>query len=195
MRNWSASFAAVAALLFIFVLGGVQREISGRDRAASWSPIAAAEAAGGVCPVPSLKDVPGTWVVKSAACTGEACRRAHFAAGDLVRFDRDISGEANFSVDVQPQESLRRRTRSEGYSLRSDGVAGIKGAVVLDHDVYDGSPLDLHWLIVQIRSYYDDASASCKLTGRVQICGSEPAAGAAACNAKQHEGTIIVGPP
>lgn len=194
MRNWIASCAAVAALLFIFVLGGVQREISGRDGAASWSPVARAEAAGAICPVPSLKEVPGVWVVSSAKCASDACRLAHFAAGDRVRLERDISGEANFSIDVQPTDTARRRARSEGYTLRSDGVAGIKGPLVLEHDVYDGSPLDLHWLIVQIRSYAD-TSGACRLTGRVQICENEPAAGATDCDAKQHTGHIIIDPP
>lgn len=194
MRKLTAIGAASAALLFIFVLGGVHHDVRASSPTASWLPVAAAEAAPGVCPVPSLSEVAGDWVVRSAKCTNGACKRAHLAVGDRVRFQRDVSGEANFSVDFVPS-ATKRRAQTDGYTLRSDGVAGLKGPIVLDHDPLDGSPLDLHWLIVQIRSYDSDGFGTCKLTGLIQVCESEPAAGASECGAQQHGGSIVVGPP
>jgi hypothetical protein len=85
--------------------------------------------------------------------------------------------------------------KSVGYALRSDGVAGVKGPIVLDHDPLDGSPLDLHWLIVDVRAYDSDGYGTCKLTGRVQVCTTEPAAGASTCDDKQHGGIILIDPP
>lgn len=193
MRNWTTGLAATAAMLFIFVLGGVQRDIDSRLPGAALLASGTAQAAPAACPVPSLSAVPGDWVVKSAKCTSADCKRSHLAVGDRVRFERDISGEANFSVDFTPA-ATGRRAKTDGYTLRSDGVAGLKGSITLDHDALDGSPLDLHWLIVQFRAA-DDGFGSCAVRGLVQICGSEPAAGAASCGAKQHDGHIVVGPP
>lgn len=194
MRNWTAGSVATAALLFIFVLGGVQSDIDSRLPGAAFLASGTATAAPAVCPVPSLAAVPGVWVVKSAKCTSAECKRAHLAAGDRIRFERDISGEANFSLDFVPT-ATGRRAKTDGYTLRSDGVAGLKGSITLDHDPLDGSPLDLHWLIVQFRAADSDGLGTCAVSGLVQICDSEPAPGATACGAKQHGGHIVVGPP
>lgn len=194
MRTRTAGLVAIAAMLFIFVLGGVQRDIDARMPAAAWLPIGAAEAAVGTCPVPSLADVGGDWIVRSAKCTGPDCARAHLAPGDRLRFARDVSGEASFSLDVAPAATARR-ARTEGYTLRSDGVAGLKGPIVLDHDPLDGSPLDLHWLIVQLRSYDADGLGDCRLAAHIRVCSTEPGSGATTCGPKQHDGVIVATPP
>ncbi len=195
MRHTFLGIAAAAALLFIFVLGSVQRDVDPAQALARFAPVPAAEAQAATCAVPSLQRLPGTWVVRSSRCSNGACARAHLTPGDRVRFERDVSGEANFSVAVTDRAKNAVAARSVGYALRSDGVAGVKGPIVLDHDPLDGSPLDLHWMIVDVRAYDADGYGTCKLTGRVQICTTEPAAGASTCGDKQHGGIIIMDPP
>jgi hypothetical protein len=195
MRHTFIGIAAVAALLFIFVLGSVQRDVGPGHSAPRLALVSTAEAATATCAVPSLERLPGTWVVRSSRCTDGACARAHLAPGDRLRFERDVSGEANFSVEVLGRARNAMAGKSVGYALRSDGVAGVKGPIVLDQDPRDGNPLDLHWLIVDVRAYDADGFGACKLTGRVQICTSEPAAGASSCGDKQHGGIIIMDPP
>jgi hypothetical protein len=194
MRNSFVGVAASAALLFIFVLGSAQRDV---DPAAggAFAFLPTAEAATATCAVPSLDRLPGTWVVRSSRCPDGACARSHLAPGDRVRFERDVSGEANFSVAVLGRGRNNVSAKSVGYALRSDGVAGVKGPIVLDHDPLDGSPLDLHWLIVDVRAYDSDGYGTCKLTGRVQVCTTEPVAGASTCGDKQHGGIILIDPP
>lgn len=194
MRKWIAGIAATVAMLFIFVLGGVQGEIDSRLPGSELFAGGTAHAAPAVCRAPSLTDVAGDWVVRSAKCTSPGCKRAHLSPGDRLRFERNISGEATFSADFVPA-ATGRRTKTDGYTLRSDGVAGLKGAITLEHDPLDGSPLDLHWLIVQFRAQDADGFGTCSLSGHVQFCDSEPGAGATSCSSKQHEGTIIIGPP
>jgi hypothetical protein len=139
--------------------------------------------------------VAGTWVVSSSRCTSASCLRPHLNAGDRLTFDRDISGEANFSLRIVPNGATAVTLRTEGYALRSDGVAGIKGPLVVTHDPREGNPLDLHWLIVDIRSYDPDGSGVCKLTGRVQVCTAEPRSGATACSDEQSGGSGTIDPP
>lgn len=193
MRHTLLGLAATAALLVIFVLGSVQQDAAPGHARLNFVP--AAEAATATCAVPSLERLPGTWVVRSARCANGACAKAHFGPGDRVRFERDVSGEANFSVTVTDRAKSAVGAKSVGYALRSDGVAGVKGPIVLDHHPLDGSPLDLHWLIVDVRAYDADGYGTCKLTGRVQVCTAEPAAGATTCGDRQHGGIIIMDPP
>ena len=193
MRHTVLGLAATAALLVIFVLGSVQQDAAPAH--ARLALVSTAEASTATCAVPSLDRLPGTWVVRSSRCASGDCARAHFGPGDRVRFERDVSGESNFSVTVTDRVKNAVGARSVGYALRSDGVAGVKGPIVLDHSPLDGSPLDLHWLIVDVRAYDADGYGTCKLTGRVQVCSSEPAAGATSCGDKQHGGIIIMDPP
>jgi hypothetical protein len=189
--------AVIAALLLIFVLGDVQRESGGLIAAPLLALVPAAEAAppAPACAVPSLATLAGAWVVRSARCANASCARAHFAAGDRLGFERDISGEANFSFKLLKRASPGFAARTEGYALRSDGVATVQGPIVLDHDPLDGSPLDLHWLIVDVRAYDADGYGNCKVTARVQVCSQQPGAGATACDDKQHGGIIVLDPP
>jgi hypothetical protein len=195
MRHTLIAAGVGAALLFIFVLGGVRHDSVPADGRGLFAWVPAAEAAPATCAVPSLNNLPGSWVVRSSACTNGTCARTHFEAGDRLQFQRDVSGEANFSVSFFSRARNAVAARSVGYGLRSDGVAGVKGPIVLDHHPLDGSPLDLHYLIVDVRAYDADGYGACKLTGRVQICTSEPAAGATSCSDKQHGGIIYIDPP
>jgi hypothetical protein len=195
MRNALIGAALSLALLVIFVLGGVKRETAVPDVRPLLAWVPAAEAAPAACAVPPVGAVAGDWIVSSARCDAGACAKTHMNVGDRVRFDRDVSGEANFSVQVTSAASKAVSARSIGYALRSDGVAGLKGAVTLAHNPLDGSPLDLHYLIVDVRSYDADGYGTCKLTARVQVCDAEPASGATSCSAKQHGGVIILDPP
>lgn len=195
MRNTLIGAAVGIALLVIFVLGGVKREAGVPDARPLLAWLPAADAATAACAVPSVGAIAGDWVVSSARCDGGACAKTHMNVGDRVRFTRDVSGEANFSVEVTNGATKAVGARSVGYALRSDGVAGVKGPITLGHSPLDGSPLDLHYLIVDVRSYDADGYGTCKLTGRVQVCDAEPVAGATSCSAKQHGGVIIIDPP
>lgn len=196
MRNTVIGAVLGAALLvMIFVLGGVKREVGAPDVRPLLAWIPSAQAATATCAVPPVGALARDWVVKSARCAGGACAKGHMNLGDKMRFQRDVSGEANFSVEVANPVSKLVGARSIGYALRSDGVAGVKGPITLAHDPLDGSPLDLHYLIVDVRAYDADGAGTCKVQGRVQICDAEPAKGATSCGPQQHGGIIIIDPP
>jgi hypothetical protein len=195
MRNTLIGAVLGAALLVIFVLGSVKREAAGSDGRPLLAWLPAAEAAPAECAVPPVGALAQEWVVRSSRCTDGACAKTHLGVGDRFRFDRDISGEASFSLDVINAATKARSARTVGYALRSDGVAGVKGPITLAHDPLDGSPLDLHYLIVDVRAYDANGDGTCRLTARVQVCTDEPGPGATSCGAKQHGGVIILDPP
>lgn len=156
--------------------------------------VGTAVAAGSACPIPPIEALAREWRVTSVGCATAACKATHFSVGDKLTFEQDISGARNFSVVAKPLIPGARRARSEGYELRSDGVGNATGPIVLDHDVLDGTPLQLHWMIVRLRSYDADGFGLCKLHALAVVCDQEPAKGSSQCSDHQHGGDIHLDP-
>ncbi|MCU0760520.1 MAG: hypothetical protein MUF07_15175 [Steroidobacteraceae bacterium] len=187
MNITRAALAAVSAGFVLFTIGAL-REVADPAAAARGTGLIATAQAATACELPPIDKLARAWVVTSTGCTD--CKQTHLQKGDKLKFDQDVSGEANFSLKQKPAKSDRILSRTAGYALTADGVGNVTGPVVFDHDPLDGSPLDLHWLIVKLRSYDSDGLGSCKLRARVQVCGSEPAKGASSCSRLQHAGEI-----
>ena len=192
MNKIKAVVAVVALGFVVFVLDGIRHRIDPQGTVNSGSMVAAARA-GASCPVPGVDQLAGVWHVTSAACVG-SCNQSHFALGDTMRFDRNVSGETNFSLASVPSDKARRASRSIGYALESDGVGNVTGPIVLDHNPLDGSVLNTHWMIVKVRSYDATGLGDCKLHGVVAVCDQEPATGSGVCSSQQHMGSVHVEP-
>lgn len=190
MKPSIAMKASVAAGFVLFTVGAL-RELADPAAAARGGLMPVARAAE-ACPTPKVDELARDWVIVNSTCT--ECRSTHLQKGDRIRFARDLSGAASFSAVVTPGSSGRKGSLTEGYSLVSDGVGNVTGPIVLGHDPLDGSPLQLHWLIVKIRSFDSDGLGSCALRGRLQVCDAEPGKGATSCTAQQHAGEIHIEP-
>lgn len=185
--------AALYVLVFgfvAFVLDGLMQRLNATAPTLQHGLIATAGAAGS-CPIPPVRALAATWRVTLDQCSG-TCVAGHLRVGDQLTFAQDVSGAENFSLAVAPGSGGRRPSRTEGTTLASDGVGNVKGPIVFEHNVLDGSPLQLHWLIVKIRSYDVDGLGQCKLRGRISVCGAEPARNATSCGPQQHMGDISV---
>lgn len=154
-------------------------------------PIASAQAAT-VCAIPSVEALAREWTVQSVACDGE-CAVAHVAKGDKFSFVRAYGDRPTFSLQVRPVDALRAGAKTEGATLASDGVGNVSGPIVFGHNLLDGSPLQLHWIIVQVRAYDLSGTGDCTLRARVEVCDVEPAARASSCTTRQHNGYIHLG--
>lgn len=191
MKPSLAIQASVAAGFVLFTVGAL-RDLADPSAAVRGNGLMPAAVAAESCPLPKVDALARDWVIVSTTCAD--CRSTHLQKGDRLRFEKDVSGAANFSAVVTPASTGRKGSRTEGYTLASDGVGNVSGPIVLGHDPLDGSPLDLHWLIVKVRSVDTDGLGSCALRGRVQVCAEEPAQGATSCTTQQHAGVIHIEP-
>jgi hypothetical protein len=162
------------------------------DQTLAW--VGTAAAAGAACPIPPIAALARDWKVTAVDCSTAACKATHFAVGDKLTFEQDISGARNFSLVAQPLNPGARRARTEGYELRSDGIGNATGPIVLDHNPLDGTVLQLHWMIVRLRSYDADGLGLCKLHALAVVCDQEPAKGSSQCSDHQHGGDIHLDP-
>ena len=176
----------------LFTLGAL-REVADPAAAVRGSALLPTAMAGGACPTPKMSELARKWLVVSTGCTTD-CTQTHLQKGDALSFAQDVSGADNFSVAVTPGTGARLASRTEGYTLVSDGVGNATGPIVFEHNKLDGSPLQLHWLIVNLRSFDSDGLGACQLRGRVQVCAAEPAKGATSCGTLQHAGIIHIEP-
>jgi hypothetical protein len=179
----------VALGFVVFTIDGLWGAVDPQHAQMRFAPIPTAQAQA-VCPVPSVERLAGKWTVLSVGCDGD-CEDAHVAQGDQFVFTRDVAPQAAFAAAINPVSAARRAARTEGPSLASDGVGNVTGPIVFGHSTLDGSPLQLHWLIVKLRAY--DIDGDCKLRARVEVCDYEPARGASSCTSKQHNGIIHIG--
>jgi hypothetical protein len=184
---------ALVAGFILFMLDGLQGRFGSASMSGRSTWVATAQAAA-VCPVPQLASLARPWRVTSARCSTEACTRTHLAVGDKVTFARDLSGEENFSMQVTPAVPAAVTVRTAGYALRADGIGNVRGPVVLDHSVLDGSVLQTHWLIVKLRAVAADAEGNCRPQVRLQVCDVEPAPGSLFCGDQQHRGDVHLDP-
>jgi hypothetical protein len=185
---WIFVFAVVVLLL------DVVRQSMSPGATPSATPFIASAGAQSACPVPPVEKMAGTWRVTAVECTTPACRATHFEVGDRMTLAQDISGAKNFSVAVAPAQAGGKRPHTEGYELRSDGIGNAVGPIVLDHNVLDGTPLQLHWMILKIHAYDADGFGSCKIRGLIAVCDQEPAQGSTVCSDRQHAGMIHIEP-
>ncbi len=193
--NVSKAAAAVAVAGFVlFIVDGMRERLDPQAAASRSALLATAQAAvGGSCPAARTDDLAGNWKISSVACLGD-CKQAHLGAGDKLRFEKDVSGEDNFGLEVRGATSKGSASRTIGYAMRSDGVGNVTGPIVLSHSVLDGTPLQTHWLIVKIRRFDVDGLGACKLRARIAVCDSEPANGAGSCSTQQHGGELHAEP-
>ncbi len=194
MNKTKATLIFLIAGFVLFIVGAL-REIADPIAAARESSLMPRAMAAEACDVPRADALAQRWVVASTGCTSN-CKQTHLQVGDVLAFDKDVSGELNFSLDVKPAKSAAARlaSRTAGYALRSDGVGNVSGPIVFEHSVLDGSPLQLHWLIVKLRNYDADGLGKCELHARMEICNDEPAPGATSCSDQQHAGAIHLDP-
>ncbi len=192
MNKTRATLAVLVTGFVLFILGAL-REIVDPVAAAREGGLTPRAMAAGACPIPSLDELATEWKVSSTGCTTD-CKQTHLQVGDKLTFGKDISGASQFSLDVKPGKPDRVASRTEGFTLRSDGVGNVSGPIVFEHNVLDGSPLQLHWLIVKLRKHDANGLGQCNLRARVSVCGNEPAAGASSCTSLQHEGEIHIDP-
>lgn len=191
MNRTKATLTILAGGFVLFIFGALREAVDpvAAARDGSLMPRAVAATA---CDIPNLDELARNWKVVSTGCTD--CKQGHLQVGDAMSFAKDISGENNFAVEVKPGKAGRRASRTEGYALRPDGVGNVSGPIVFEHNVLDGSPLQLHWLIVKVRKYDADGLGQCKLAGRVSVCTEEPAPGASSCSSRQHDGALHIEP-
>ena len=191
MNKTKATLTVLAGGFVLFILGAL-REVVDPVAAARYGSLVPRAVAGTACDIPRLDELARTWKVVSTGCTD--CKQRHLQVGDALSFAKDLSGENNFALEVKPGTAGRPGSRTEGYTLRADGVGNVTGPIVFEHDLLDGSPLQLHWLIVKVRRYDADGLGQCKLAGRVSVCTDEPAAGASSCSSRQHDGELHIEP-
>ena len=191
MTKTKATLTVLVGGFVLFTLGAL-REVVDPVAAARDGGMMPRAVAATACDVPKLDELARNWKVVSTGCTD--CQQSHLQVGDALSFAKDVSGENNFAVEVKPGKADRQASRTEGYALRADGVGNVTGPIVFEHNVLDGSPLQLHWLIVKVRQYDADGLGQCKLAGRVSVCTEEPAAGASSCTAQQHAGSLHIEP-
>ena len=190
MHSKSRIALIVAAGFVVFALEGLLSKVdsAGARALALWMPTAGAATS---CPAPSIEELARTWTVRSTGCSGD-CKDAHVSIGDKFTFTRNYDERPSFSLDVKPADPASRKAmRTAGHTLAGDGVSNAVGEIVL---TLDGTPLQTHWLIVMLRSYDLDGSGDCQLAARVAVCDQEPAKGATACSAQQHNGLIHLWP-
>jgi hypothetical protein len=186
---WVIGFSFVILLLDI-----MRQSISPTTPTRTTPLIGTVMAADGACPIPPLERLAGDWHVTSVGCTTAACKATHFSVGDKLTFQQDVSGARNFSIAAEPSKPGARRAHSEGYELRSDGIGNATGPIVLDHDPLDGTPMQLHWMIVKLRAHDADGFGLCKLHALAVVCEQEPAKGSSQCTDQQHAGNIHLDP-
>jgi hypothetical protein len=191
MNKTKAALTVLAGGFVLFILGALREVVDPVAAARDSGVIARAEAAT-PCAAPSVDALQRSWKIVSTGCTD--CAQGHLQVGDLLTFAKDVSGATNFSLAVKPGKADRAASRTEGYTLRSDGVGNVTGPIVFEHSVLDGSPLQLHWLIVKVRNFDANGLGQCKLAGRVNVCNEEPAPGASSCSSLQHAGSIHLEP-
>jgi hypothetical protein len=191
MNKTKATLTVLAGGFVLFILGAL-REVVDPVAAAHDSGVLARAEAATACDVPSVDELQRSWKVVATGCTD--CAQGHLQVGDQLTFAKDVSGAMDFSLAVKPGKSGRAESRTEGYTLRSDGVGNVTGPIVFEHSVLDGSPLQLHWLIVKVRRFDASGLGQCKLVGRVNVCNDEPAPGASSCSSLQHSGSIHLEP-
>jgi hypothetical protein len=189
MTKNKALLTALAAGFVMFIVDGVRERM---DPLAHGTGLVPTAAAAGSCGVARPEELARNWVIRSTSCAD--CNEGHLQVGDVLDFRRDVSGALAFSVDVRPGKAGRAASKTDGYTLESDGVGNATGPIVLGHNVLDGTPLQLHWLIVKIRRYDADGLGDCQLRARIQVCDEEPARGAGACTNRQHAGEIHAEP-
>jgi hypothetical protein len=185
---WTLGFGVIVLLL------DVVRQSMFPDATPGATPFVATAGAQTACPIPAVERMAGSWRVTAVECTTAACKATHMAVGDRVNVEQDISGAKNFSVAVNAAKPGAVRAHTEGYELRSDGIGNAAGPIVLDHNILDGTPLQLHWMIFKIRAYDADGFGSCKVRGLIAVCDQEPAKGATQCTNQQHGGMIHLDP-
>lgn len=190
MTRLTRMLVVVALGFVVFTIDGLWSAIDPQHSQMRFEPIPTAQAQA-VCPVPSIEKLAGNWTVQSAGCHGD-CKDAHVAPGDRFVFTRDVAPQAAFALMINSARSARRASKTAGPSLVSDGVGNVTGPIVFGHSTLDGSPLQLHWLIVKLRAY--DVGGECSVRARVEVCDYEPAKGASSCNSKQHNGVIHLTP-
>lgn len=188
--------AALTLIAFSFVVLQIDalRQTLLPASSANLIALSSSAMAGGSCAVPAAERLRGQWRVTAVRCTTAACREAHMAVGDTMTFAQDISGARQFSVNVKGTDQAADKARSEGYTLRSDGIGNTVGPIVLGHNVLDGSPLQLHWLVVKLRAYDADGFGNCAVRGLVAVCAEEPTGNDAQCSDHQHGGMVHVDP-
>jgi hypothetical protein len=191
MTRFSRACLPIALGFVVFTLDSLWNFIDPTHPSTATGPIATANAAT-ACGVPSIEALAREWTVQSVACDGE-CAVAHVAKGDKFTFSRAYGDKPSFSLQVRPTDAARTGARTEGATLGSDGIGNVRGPIVLGHNLLDGSPLQLHWIIVQLRAYDLTGTGDCALRARVAVCDAEPAANAASCSTKQHNGMIHLG--
>lgn len=191
MNKTKATLTVLAGGFVLFILGAL-REVVDPVAAARDGSLMPRAVAATACDMPRLDELARNWKVVSTGCTD--CKQGHLQVGDALAFAKDVSGESNFSLEVKPGKAGRQVSRTEGYALRADGVGNVSGPIVFEHNPLDGSPLQLHWLIVKVRQYDADGLGQCKLAARVSVCSDEPAPGASSCTSQQHAGSIHLEP-
>lgn len=191
MNKTKATLTVLAGGFVLFILGAL-REVVDPVAAARDGNLMPRAVAATACGIPKLDELARNWKVVSTGCTD--CKQGHLQVGDALSFAKDVSGESNFALEVKPGKAGRQVSRTEGYTLRADGVGNVSGPIVFEHNVLDGSPLQLHWLIVKVRQYDADGLGHCKLAGRMSVCTEEPAPGASSCTSQQHAGSIHLEP-
>jgi hypothetical protein len=185
----------IVSLGFVmFVMDVARQYLSPGTSAQASATAGTAVAAGSACPIPPIEALAREWRVTSVGCTTAACKAAHFSVGDKLIFEQDISGAKNFSVAAKPLNPAALRARTEGYELRSDGIGNAVGPIVLDHNPLDGTTLQLHWMIVRLRSYDANGLGLCKLHALAVVCDQQPADGSSRCDDHQHGGDIHLDP-
>lgn len=195
MTRTKAAILAVISLLFIFVLDGLRERMPPVAYAYVLPKVVSdADAALAACALPKVGELARTWRVTSTQCTSGACASAHLVPGDQLTFSRDISGAAQFALTIATKQLPVRYSKTEGYTLAADGVAAVKGPITFTHNALDGSPLDLHYLIVRLSAQDVDGSGTCKPHATIEVCVDQPAPGATSCAANQHNGLIHVDP-
>jgi hypothetical protein len=182
-------FVIVALGFVVFTIDGLWSAVDPQHARMRFAAISDARAQT-ACPVPSIEKLAGSWKVLSAGCEGD-CKDAHVAPGDQFVFTRDVAPDAAFALAINPASTARRASKTEGATLASDGVGNVSGPIVFGHSTLDGSPLQMHWLIIKLRAYEIDGA--CTLRGRAEVCDYEPAKGASSCSSKQHNGVIHLG--
>lgn len=191
MTRFSRACLPLVLGFVAFTLDSLWNFIDPAHPIATRAPIATAHAAT-ACAIPSVEALAREWTVQSVACDGD-CAVGHVAKGDKFTFTREYGDKPSFSLSVRPSAALRASAKTEGATLAGDGVGNVRGPIVFGHNLLDGSPLQLHWIIVQVRAYDLSGDGDCALRARVEVCEAEPASGATSCSARQHNGVVHLG--
>lgn len=186
---WVLGFSFV-----VLLLDGMRQSLALPGSGTDGGLMPTAAAAGASCAVPQIERLSGDWAVKSTGCNSVSCRQPHLDVGDRLTFEQDISGVQNFSLRVQPSKSGRRGSHTEGTTLESDGIGNVTGPIVLDHSPLDGTPLQIHWLIIKLRAYDADGLGDCRVRALIAVCDEQPTSRSAVCTDRQHGGLLHADP-